>query len=88
MGLSDAARELGTEGGKARAKKLTPEQRSAIAKKAVNARIAGKIREKIVNVEAEIAQLEQKEPTEQIKESLENLRDELWAFRDTLKKYE
>ena len=36
--LSSAAAQLGRKGGKARAKKLTPAQRSEIARKAVNAR--------------------------------------------------
>jgi hypothetical protein len=33
-----AAAELGSRGGKARAKRMTPEQRSAVAKKAAKAR--------------------------------------------------
>jgi hypothetical protein len=37
-GKDPAAKALGKKGGKARAKKLTPEQRSEIAKKAAAAR--------------------------------------------------
>lgn len=36
--LSSAAAEMGRKGGKARAKKLTPEERSQIAKKAAQGR--------------------------------------------------
>jgi hypothetical protein len=36
--LSNEMRRLGSEGGKNRAKKLTPEERSAIARKAAAAR--------------------------------------------------
>ena len=36
--LSSAAAEMGRKGGKARAKKLTPEERSEIAKKAARTR--------------------------------------------------
>jgi len=39
---SKIARLLGSQGGKARAKKLTPEQRQDIARKAVQARWAKK----------------------------------------------
>jgi len=37
-GKDRAAQSLGRRGGKARAEKMTPEQRSAIAKKAANSR--------------------------------------------------
>jgi len=37
-GKNKAAQELGRKGGKARAEKMTPEQRSAIAKEAAKAR--------------------------------------------------
>ena len=40
--ISEAAAELGRKGGRARASKLTPEQRSEIARKAVMARWAKK----------------------------------------------
>ncbi len=40
-GKNKAAVELGRKGGKARAAKMTPEQRSEIAKKAASARWAG-----------------------------------------------
>lgn len=41
-GKSAAAVALGRRGGRARAEKLTPEQRSAIAKKAAKARWSGR----------------------------------------------
>lgn len=39
--ISSAAAEMGRKGGKARAKKLTPEERSKIAKKAADKRWGG-----------------------------------------------
>ena len=41
-GKDPAAKALGAKGGKARARKLTPEQRSEIARKAASARWKGK----------------------------------------------
>lgn len=38
--VSDLFREMGRKGGRARAEKLTPKQRSDIAKRAVQTRIA------------------------------------------------
>jgi hypothetical protein len=41
-GLSDAARAMGQKGGKTRAKRLTPEERREIARKAARARWGNK----------------------------------------------